>query len=109
MRDQVTELARVLVGDDVHAELASVETWARPSRRRIVRSSVWVVRDLDELRAESGGVQFGNMPVAGGSVAAPSAGGDPTERLRRAKQMLDDGLISDTEYESIKARVVDNL
>jgi len=67
------------------------------------------VRDLDELRAESGGVQFGNMPVAGGSVAAPSAGGDPTERLRRAKQMLDDGLISDTEYESIKARVVDNL
>ncbi len=66
------------------------------------------VRDLDELRAESGGVQFGNMPMAGG-VAAPSATGDPTERLRRAKQMLDDGLITDTEYESIKARVVDNL
>jgi hypothetical protein len=67
------------------------------------------VRDLDELRAESGGVQFGGMPMAGGGVAAPSAGGDPTERLRRAKQMLDDGLITDTEYESIKARVVDNL
>jgi hypothetical protein len=66
------------------------------------------VRDLDELRAESGGVQFGGMPMAGG-VAGPSAGGDPTERLRRAKQMLDDGLITDTEYESIKARVVDNL
>lgn len=66
------------------------------------------VRDLDELRAESGGVQFGNMPMAGG-VAAPSAMSDPTERLRRAKQMLDDGLITDTEYESIKARVVDNL
>ena len=66
------------------------------------------VRDLDELRAESGGVQFGNMPMAGGG-AAPSATGDPTERLRRAKQMLDDGLITDTEYESIKARVVDAL
>jgi hypothetical protein len=66
------------------------------------------VRDLDELRAESGGVQFGGMPMGGGA-AAPSAGGDPTERLRRAKQMLDDGLITDTEYESIKARVVDNL
>ncbi len=66
------------------------------------------VRDLDELRAESGGVQLGSMPMVGGG-AAPSAMGDPTERLRRAKQMLDDGLITDTEYESIKARVVDNM
>lgn len=66
------------------------------------------VRDLDELRAESGGVQIGNMPMAGGG-AAPSATGDPAERLRRAKEMLDSGLITDTEYESIKARVVDNL
>ena len=66
------------------------------------------VRDLDELRAESGGVQFGNMPMAG-SAPAQSAGTDPTERLRRAKEMLDGGLITDTEYESIKARVVDAL
>jgi hypothetical protein len=66
------------------------------------------VRDLDELRAESGGVQFGSMPMVGGT-AAPSSAGDPTERLRRAKEMLDNGLITDTEYESIKARVVDNL
>lgn len=66
------------------------------------------VRDLDELRAESGGVQFGSMPMSGGAPS-PSASGDPTERLRRAKQMLDDGLITDAEYESIKARVVDAL
>jgi hypothetical protein len=69
------------------------------------------VRDLDELRAQSGGVQIGGI---GGAMPATSAaglptGGDPTERLRRAKQMLDDGLITDTEYESIKARVVDGL
>jgi hypothetical protein len=38
-----------------------------------------------------------------------NAGGDPTERLRKAKEMLDDGLITDAEYESIKARVVDGL
>ena len=66
------------------------------------------VRDLDELRAESGGVQFGSMPMTGGAPA-PAAGTDPTERLRRAKEMLDGGLITDTEYESIKARVVDAL
>ena len=66
------------------------------------------VRDLDELRAQSGGVQIGG-PLAGSPAASLPAGGDPGERLRRAKQMLDDGLITDTEYESIKARVVDGL
>ena len=49
-------------------------------------------------------------PLAGsGGAASGGTGGDPNERLRRAKQMLDDGLITDTEYESIKARVVDGL
>ena len=65
------------------------------------------VRDLDELRAESGGVQIGNMPQSGATSAASTA--DPAERLRRAKEMLDQGLISDAEYEGIKARVVDAL
>jgi hypothetical protein len=72
------------------------------------------VRDLDELRAQSGGVQIGtpiggSFGTAGAASAAATAGSDPTERLRRAKQMLNDGLITDTEFESIKARVVDGL
>ena len=66
------------------------------------------VRDLDELRAQSGGVNIGG-PLSGVAASVASAGGDPTERLRKAKQMLDDGLITDAEYETIKARVVDGL
>ena len=66
------------------------------------------VRDLDELRAQSGGIQIGAQPSAM-SAGLASTAGDPGERLRRAKEMLDDGLITDTEYESIKARVVDSL
>ena len=66
------------------------------------------IRDLTELRAESGGLHLGAM-ASGIGTTAPTIGGDPAERLRRAKQMLDDGLITDTEYESIKARVVDGL
>jgi hypothetical protein len=67
------------------------------------------VRDLDELRAQSGGVQIGGG-VAGGSAASlAAAGGDPAERLRKAKEMLDGGLITDAEFESIKARVVEGL
>ena len=66
------------------------------------------VRELDELRAQSGGVHIGGA-LTGAAAAVANASGDPTERLRKAKQMLDDGLITDTEYESIKARVVDGL
>jgi hypothetical protein len=66
------------------------------------------VRDHDELRARSGGIQLGGAGAAGGSTSA-SAHEPPVERLRRAKEMLDGGLISDAEYESIKAKVVDGL
>jgi hypothetical protein len=66
------------------------------------------VRDLDELRAQSGGVQIGGG-VPGSAASLVSAGGDPTERLRKAKEMLDGGLITDAEFESIKARVVEGL
>jgi hypothetical protein len=66
------------------------------------------VRDLDELRAKSGGIQLGNSgPVASGSGGA--AGDDPVARLQRAKEMLAGGLISDSEYESIKAKIVDRM
>ena len=36
-------------------------------------------------------------------------GDDPVERLSRAKTMREQGLITDAEYEAIKARVVGGL
>lgn len=65
------------------------------------------VRDLDELRAKSGGIQFGT-PLSG-AMGAPADGADPVARLQRAKEMLSGGLITDAEYESIKAKIVDRL
>jgi hypothetical protein len=71
------------------------------------------VRDLDELRAKSGGIQFGTpgAPAMGGAADASggAAAGDPVGRLQRAKEMLVDGLITDAEFESIKAKIVDRL
>jgi hypothetical protein len=66
------------------------------------------VRDLDEMRARSGGIQLG---AAAAPFASPPADGadDPGSRLRRAKEMLDGGLITDAEYEAIKARIVERL
>lgn len=55
------------------------------------------VRELEELRARSGGIQVG---------AAAGAGDDAVRRLQEAKQLLDAKLITDAEYEAIKAKIV---
>jgi hypothetical protein len=59
------------------------------------------VRDLEELRARSGGIQLGQ--------AAASAEGEAATRLRSAKSMLEAGLITDAEFESLKAKIISNL
>lgn len=70
------------------------------------------IRELEELRAKSGGVQWGGAPpygaAAGGSNAA-EAESEPMRRLRQAREMLDAKLISDSEFESIKAKIVAGL
>jgi hypothetical protein len=66
------------------------------------------VRDLEELRAKSGGVQFGGNAS---SYSAPDAGGEsePTRRLRQAREMLEAKLITDSEFESIKAKIISGM
>ncbi|CAB3767428.1 hypothetical protein [Paraburkholderia solisilvae] len=63
-------------------------------------------RELEEMRAKAGGFQgsFGS-----GDVASTSADEAPMKRLQKAKQMLEQGLISDSEYETVKARIVSSL
>ena len=66
------------------------------------------IRDLEELRAKSGGVQIGAQGAFGGADAA-GAESDPARRLRQAREMLEAKLISDSEFESIKAKIVSGL
>ncbi len=62
------------------------------------------VRELEELRARSGGIQV----MAGAPVGATptAAGDDAVRRLQEAKRLLDAQLITDAEYEAIKAKIV---
>jgi hypothetical protein len=60
------------------------------------------VRELEELRARSGGIQV-SPGTLGGGVAAES---DAVRRLQEAKQLLEARLISDAEYEAIKAKII---
>jgi hypothetical protein len=60
------------------------------------------IRELEELRAKSGGITLGNN--SGTQQANTSE--DAVSKLQQAKQMLDNKLITDSEYESIKARLI---
>lgn len=66
------------------------------------------IRELEELRAKSGGVQIGGQSAYAGAEAA-GAESEPARRLRQAREMLDAKLISDSEFESIKAKIVSGL
>lgn len=93
---------------------AQVQAW-REKRR---------VRSLEEMRAQAGGVQIatGVYPPGGASAANvsdhPQIEGtarpvaqaeDPAQRLARAKTMLTQGLITDAEFEAIKAKIIGSL
>jgi hypothetical protein len=59
------------------------------------------VRELEELRARSGGIQVTSAFAAGGAGAS-----DAVRRLQEARELLDAKLITDAEYEAIKAKIV---
>ena len=64
------------------------------------------IRELEELRAKSGGVIIGNNPV---TQQPGNASEDASSKLQQAKEMLDKRLITDSEYESIKAKIISGL
>lgn len=65
------------------------------------------VRELEEMRAKSGGIQLGaGVGTSAGTGYSPE---DATARLQQAKDMLAKGLITDAEYETVKAKVFASL
>jgi len=64
------------------------------------------IRELEEMRAKSGGVTIGtNAP----SPQSGNASEDAAAKLQQAKQMLYNKLITDSEFESIKARIISGI
>ena len=60
------------------------------------------VREREELRPRSGGIQV----TSGAVMGASGTDADAVRRLQEAKQLLDAKLITDAEYEAIKAKIV---
>jgi hypothetical protein len=68
------------------------------------------VRELEEMRAKSGGIHLGTSAPNVGLGSIPNAEPDDiVARLEKAKSMADKGLISDSEFEAVKARIVNAI
>jgi hypothetical protein len=68
------------------------------------------VRELEELRAKSGGINLsGGVPGSGSAGAAGDSAQAPAARLQRAKEMREQGLLTDAEFEQVKARILSDL
>ena len=67
------------------------------------------VRELEELRAKSGGINLAGGMSSGGSGTAADGSQTPAGRLQRAKEMRQQGLLTDAEFEQVKARILGDL
>ncbi|HVZ96139.1 MAG TPA: hypothetical protein VG847_04640, partial [Chitinophagaceae bacterium] len=63
------------------------------------------IREMEELRAKSGAITVGGFSGSASSSAAGTMD-DSAARLKQAKDMLDNKLITDSEYEAIKAKII---
>ena len=65
------------------------------------------VRMMEEERARAGGTQI-SLPE-GGDAGQTRSAEDPVEKLAKAKEMFDKELISEAEYETLKANILQKL
>lgn len=67
------------------------------------------IRKMEEMRAQAGGVTIAGGGLAGSIAHAGTGGGaiaDIMSQLKDAKALFDQGAISDTEYETLKAKLL---
>ncbi|SDD38658.1 hypothetical protein SAMN05216323_11651 [Williamwhitmania taraxaci] len=65
------------------------------------------IRELEELMAKSGGLNINSSQTGANSTGNSSD--DSLDRLQKAKEMLEKKLINDSEFESIKAKIISSL
>lgn len=65
------------------------------------------IRELEELRAKSGGINIGSTQT--GMNQTGNVSEDSLTQLQKAKKMLEDKDITDSEFESIKAKIISRL
>lgn len=93
----IVDGVRVGVASKIYAK-AQYEEQAWEEKRR--------VRGIEEIRAAAGGVVVNNAPA----TDPKSAGGSNRmlEEIKKAKELLDIGAVSDAEFQEMKAKILAN-
>jgi len=105
---KATDLASLATSGAQRAELRGLRKEQAQALYRICQAQdqAWRekrrVREIEELRARSGGIQVS----AGPAMGSASAEADPVRRLKEARELLEAKLITDAEYEAIKAKII---
>jgi hypothetical protein len=109
-----------IFGSDVSFRLSSGELVHITGLKAVTASKVYAfaqrqeqaweekrrIRKNEDVRAASGGIYLNGT---GGGVPGGGQSTDVASELRNAKQMLDEKLISDAEFEEIKSRLLSRL
>ena len=69
------------------------------------------IRDMEEKRAESGGVFIGSNPIKSNNSAISNQNKeqpkvDITDELFKLKKLLDEGILSDVEFQEMKSKIL---
>jgi hypothetical protein len=105
---KATDLASLATSGSQRAEFRGLRRDQAQAVYRICQSQdqAWRekrrIRELEELRARAGGIQVSTAPPGAGLAGDDEA----LRRLQEAKKLLDAKLITDAEYEAIKAKIV---
>jgi hypothetical protein len=65
--------------------------------------------DLQARRAGATNINIGQMPGVTPAISGPSTAGDPLQRLQTLKTMLDQGLITASDFENRKAEILKQI
>lgn len=64
------------------------------------------IRGIEEVRAAAGGVVVNNAPMAEPAKPSSGASNRMLEEIKKAKELLDLGAVSDAEFQEMKAKIL---
>jgi len=97
--DHASQSVQNIVVDGIPSE-AAAQMYARAQYEEQAWEEKRRVRGLEEMRAQSGGVNLGT------AVGGSGGGEHIVDEIQRAKGLLDSGAISDAEFQEMKAKIL---
>lgn len=71
--------------------------------------SIWMIFTRGTVGRNRFGDEQNNDNSGGGTTSRPSAADDVRDRLAQARKMLDDGVISESEYEVMRSNIIKDM